>query len=322
MTNVLVTGASGFIGKPLIARLLQSGYFVRAASRSKPLINIIKNTDNYEWQYYDLTSIDINYDSLLKDIDIVIHLAAQVHIMDGISGDILDGYRIVNTRATEILADESSSRGIKRFIFLSTIKVNGEGSNNRVMSVTDIPNPQDPYAVSKHDAEIAIRKIGDEGEMDYAILRPPLVYGPGVRANFLRLLKIISLRYPLPLAAINNRRSLIYVYNLVDLIFSFIKLETTVKKVYLVKDIDISTPDLLRAIARSFGHHITLIPVPLFLLKIAGLILGKKSIIDRLTDSLVIDDSPTRDELDWAPLYGLDEGLKATANWYKEYHLK
>ena len=250
-----------------ILRLLKNGYFVRAVSRSAPTIDIMENNDNYEWQYYDLSDDNTGCDNLLKEIDIVIHLAAQVHIMEGTSMDVLEDYRIINSRATELLASEASTGGVRRFIFLSTIKVNGEETYNRVMRVTDTPNPQDPYAASKHDAEIALRKIGEESEMEYVILRPPLVYGPGVRANFLRLLRIISLKYPLPFASIDNSRSLIYVDNLTDLLISCIDKKIAANKIYLVKDIDISTPDLLREVSQAFDYHITLLPVPLFLLK-------------------------------------------------------
>jgi UDP-N-acetyl-alpha-D-quinovosamine dehydrogenase len=318
MTNILVTGASGFIGKPLVNLLIEKGNYVRAVCRSVLRVDAVENKENYEWQRYDLLDENIDYGSLLENIDVVIHLAAQVHVMDGLTKEIQDGYRKINTRGTEILAREAAKRGVKRFIFLSTIKVNGEGSDNRMMSAGDTPNPQDPYAVSKYDAEQALRNVGKEIGMEYVILRPPLVYGPGVRANFLRLLKLISRRYPLPFGAIDNLRSLIYVENLADIISVCTDKQAAANKIYMVKDIDISTPNLIEAIATAFGHRARLIPVPSILLKLVGVITGKKSAIERLTGSLVVDDSPVRNELGWTPPYDSDKALETTVNWYRE----
>ncbi len=318
MTNILVTGASGFIGKPLIDLLIENGDFVRAACRSKPKMMAIGNKENYEWQHFDMRNSKVDFSSLLENIDVVIHLAAQVHIMDVLSKENHDGYKIINTKGTEILAKEAAKKGVKRFIFLSTIKVNGEDSDNRMISALDIPDPQDPYAVSKHNAELALSNIGKEMGMEYVILRPPLVYGPEVQANFLRLLKIISLSLPLPLAAIDNLRSFIYVENLVDILMICVEAQTAANKIYLVKDADISTPDLVRAIACTFDHQVILFPIPLFLLKLAGFMSGRSSSISRLTNSLVVDDSPIRQELTWEPPYSLDRALETTVNWYKE----
>jgi nucleoside-diphosphate-sugar epimerase len=318
MIAILVTGASGFVGKCLINLLIKKGYFVRAACRSMPQIDSVNNTENYEWQHFDLTDENVDYNSLLENIDIVVHLAAQVHIMNGISKDVVDGYQILNTRGTQVLANEAANRDIKRFIFLSTIKVNGEGSDNRVMKAEDLPNPQDPYAISKYEAEQALKDIQKIKGMEYVILRPPLVFGPGVRANILRLLTIISKRYPLPFAAIENCRSLIYVGNLADIIVSCVHLPAAANKIYLTKDIDISTPKLIRAIARAFGHHIILFPVPLSMLTMAGIITGRTSTINRLTGSLVIDDSPVRKELNWKPAFNIEEAMKKTVTWYRD----
>jgi len=318
MPKILVTGASGFIGKSLIELLLKAGYSVKAACRSTPQIDFMNYEGTYEWQHYDLANEIVDFCSLLDDIDIVVHLAAMVHKMNELSKYDHDAYRIINTQGTEILAKQAAKRGIERFIFLSTIKVNGEVSYNKMMSADDTPHPQDSYAVSKYEAEKVLVNVEKELGMEYVILRSPLVYGPGVRANFLRLLKVNLKGYPLPFAAIDNLRSMIYVKNLADILLNCIYTRAAANKIYLVKDIDISTPDLIRAIANAFGHRVLLVPIPLFLLKLFGLITGKKATIDRLTESLVVDDAPIRDDFGWKPPIDLDSALGTTVDWFRE----
>ena len=201
---------------------------------------------------------------------------------------------------------------MQRLIFLSTIKVNGEGGGK--YTIEDMPAPIDDYAKSKYEAELAIKDICHDSSLEYVIIRPPLVYGPGVRANFLRLIRLVKSGLPLPLQSINNLRSLIYCRNLADLLVICLQHSAAVGNTYLVKDIDISTPDLIRAIAEAIGCPARLFPVPVSILKLAGVLSDMRSAVDRLTDTLLIDDAPIRKDLEWEPPYSFKLGLQETVN--------
>ncbi|MBI5418336.1 SDR family oxidoreductase [Candidatus Poribacteria bacterium] len=309
--NILITGANGFVGQVLCTTLLARGFNVRGAVRTKDSLpkkipTIIINN----------IGTKTNWDDALKDIDVVIHLAAKVHEMKK-SPDMLDEYRKVNTFGTEQLAKSAAKFGVKRIVFLSTIKVNGEETKEKPFTENDIPNPQDPYGISKWEAEQALKKIGNEQKIEIVILRTPLVYGPNVKANFLRLIKLVDKNIPIPLLNIKNNRSMIYIGNLADAIIACISNPKASGETFLLRDKeDISTSGLIKKIAFAKNKKPILLPCPIFLLKIVGTIIGKKDEIDRLTGSLCIDDTKIRNILGWVPPFSTDEGIKETIKWY------
>jgi len=321
MERVLVTGASGFIGAPLVQALLKKGYIVRATSRNITEDSNDNGTETVAHYRFDLGDDNPDYGELLENVDVVVHLAARVHTVYEPGNNVSD-YNKLNTKGTEQLANAASANGIKRFIFLSSIKVNGERNysdeNGIILAFKagDIPRPQGAYAESKLEAENVIRKICRDSKMDFVILRPTLVYGPGVRANFLSLLDVVNKNYPLPLASVNNKRSLLYVGNLVHVISLCVNCPKVVNQTYLISDTDITVPELVRKIASLLGKRTLLFPFPINQLKTIGSIFGIRSMIDRLTDSLLVDNSLLCEGMKWAPPYSFDEGLQATVDWY------
>lgn len=252
-----------------------------------------------------------------QNTDVVVHLAGQVPLTDGAVGPPGDRYAEVNTLGTANLARQCAQNGVKRFIFVSTVKVLGEGKSEPYRD-TDLAVPADAYAISKWEAEQALWQVAAETGMEVVVPRPPLVYGPGVKGNFLRLMQAIDKRRPLPLGAIHNRRSLVYLGNLVDAIRLCITHPQAAGKTFLVSDADdISTPELVRRIAAALGRQPFLLPIPVSWMRWAGRMLGKQAAIDRLLGSLCVDISPLREELGWTPPYTMQAGLEATAEWYR-----
>jgi len=321
MERILVTGAKGFIGAPLVQTLVKKGYLVRSTSRVLTEESNDDEDDTVEHYSFDLDDDSPDYERLLANIDVVIHLAARVHIISK-PRDKVSNYNKTNTIGTERLANAASANGIRRFIFLSSIKVNGERNISDAKGKTlafnevDVPCPQEAYAKSKLEAEDAIRKICHESKMDFIILRPTLVYGPGVRANFLSLIDIVNKNYPLPLASIKNKRSFLYVGNLIHAITLSVSYPEKANQIFLVSDTDISIPQLVRKIASLLGRKALLFYFPVNCLKTLGSLTGKRPIIDRLTGSLLADNSSLRKNLNWEPLYSFDEGMQATLDWY------
>jgi len=313
--HVLVTGADGFVGKALCAEMVSRGWKVRASVRSREKMKSLPK----EIGIIETGSIDPDTDwaHALDNVDSVVHLAGRVHVMADSSSDPLSEYRIVNTAGTEKLARSAASSGVRRFIFMSTVKVNGEGGEVPYCE-DDIPEPSDPYGISKWEAEKIIKAIANETGMEAVIIRAPMVYGPEVKANFLRLLKAVDRGIPMPLAGINKKRSMIYLGNLVDVIMTCMTHHEAGQKTYLVSDdYDVSTPELIRQIATALGKTGRLFSLPLFMLRLAGLITGKSQAMDRLTGSLAVDTSKIKKELGWNPPFTLAQGLKQTAEWYK-----
>ena len=265
----------------------------------------------------DLTDSNIKWDSLLPGIDVVIHLAARVHVMKKNTADPLAAYRRINVHGTEKLARQAAALGVKRFVFLSTVKVNGEESW-RPYTETDTPAPVDSYGISKMEAELRLRKIAAETGMAVVILRPPLVYGPGVKANFLKLLQTVDRRMPLPFAGVKNQRSLIYVENLVDAIVACVRHPNAPGQTFLVSDgKDVSTPDLIRMMSALLHKSPRLFSVPGLCLHIASRLTGKGPVMDRLIGSLTVDTAKIREELDWRPPFTLQEGIEETVAWFR-----
>jgi len=269
-----------------------------------PVGDLNKNTD---WS-----------EALGQDTDVVVHLAAQVPLTDTAAEDQADRYTQANTLGTANLARKCAQHGVKRFVFVSTVKVLGEGKSEPYRD-TDLAVPADAYSISKWDAEQALWQVAAETGMEVVMLRPPLVYGPGVKGNFLRLMQAIDKRRPLPLGAIHNQRSLIYLGNLVDVIRLCLTHPKAPGKTFLVSDgDDVSTPELVRRIAAALERLPFLLPVPVSWMRWAGRVLGKQAAVDRLLGSLCVDISPLREELGWTPPYTMQEGLEATAQWYRK----
>jgi nucleoside-diphosphate-sugar epimerase len=265
----------------------------------------------------DLTDQYLKWDSLLIGVDVVIHLAARVHVMEKKTGDPLAIYRKINVHGTERLARQAAAFGVKRFVFLSTVKVNGEESW-RPYSETDTPAPVDSYGISKMEAELKLAEIAAETGMAVVIIRPPLVYGPGVKANFLKLLQTVDRSMPLPFAGVKNQRSLIYVENLVDAIVACVRHPNASGRTYLVSDgEDISTPELIRMISASLHKPPRLFSVPGLCLHIASRLSGKGPLMDRLMGSLTVDSTKITEELDWLPPFSLQEGIEETVAWFR-----
>ena len=310
LARVLVTGANGFVGRALLASGQSLG--LRAALRSAPSPELAVES-------VIVGDIDAATDwtRALAGIDYVVHLAARVHVMNPAAGDRLE-YERTNVLATEHLARAAAAAGVRQFIYLSSIKVNGEMTADRAFRASDTPQPLDDYGRSKLEAERRLLRIDADSAMRVAIIRPPLVYGPGVRANFLRLLSLANWAVPLPLASVDNVRSLVSVWNLCDLICSLLRRNEPISGVYLVSDgVDISTPELLRRLARSMHRPAMLFPVPLKLLRTAASIAGKSAEFSRLCGSLAVDIRDTRTSLGWSPPVTLEQGLDWTARWYQ-----
>jgi nucleoside-diphosphate-sugar epimerase len=308
--RVLVTGASGFVGTALCRELVARGHSVRAVVRgaSAPPAD---SPGLHRVAVPDIAG-EIDRHVLLEGIDVVVHLAAVAHRAAADASEI----RRVNVEGATRLADAASGL-VRRFVFLSSVKVHGEDSGNASYTEVDAPLPEDTYGRSKLEAERALTAIAERAGMELMVLRPPLVYGPGVKANFLRLLSWVDSGLPLPLASVHNRRSLIYVGNLVDAIARCAE-HPAVRGPFLVSDEEsVSTPELVSRIARALGRPERLVPTPPVLLRVAGMIVGRRDEIRRLTGSLVVDSSRARRLLDWRPPYALDAGLAETARWFR-----
>jgi len=315
MHNVLVTGANGFVGTALCKKLLSKGFYVRGAVQLEKTSFLPEKVAPVHIKSIDS---DTKWGDALAGIDTVVHLAARVHVMDDSSSDPLTEYRKVNVEGTKFLAVAAANAGVKRFVYISSIKVNGEGKS-AAYTEDDEVSPRDHYGVSKWEAEQELNKIADKTDLETVILRPPLVYGPGVKANFMRLVSLVKLGIPLPFRYINNCRSLIYIGNLIDAIITCMTNPNAAGKTYLVSDgEDVSTPELIRRIGAASGRRALLLPVPVWIMRMAGWITGKYDEVERLVGSLTVDISKICKELEWKPPYAMKYGLRETAKWYKK----
>lgn len=312
--KILVTGATGFVGRFLCARLLAEGWAVRGT------LLISENPESLlsgvEPVVVEPLGPHTPWGHALGDIDVVIHLAARVHIMDDPSADPLTEFRKVNSEGTEQLAHEAVRAGVKRLVFISSIKVNGEES---VAPYTEESpaQPTDPYGISKWEAEQSLRRIEFESGLEVVVVRPTLVYGPGVKANFLNMMKVVSRGLPLPLASIRNKRSLVYLGNFVDALATCAKNPAAAGHTFLISDgEDVSTPQLITGTARALGVSARLMPFPPMLMRLAGRLTGKSAAVNRLLGSLTVDSSKIRTQLCWKPPFTMEEGLKQTAEWF------
>ncbi len=313
--TVLVTGAIGFVGSALCARLLRDGTSVRAAVR---LLN--SRPDGAEIFEIGSLSSDTDWTEALCKVEQVVHLAARVHIMNDKSPDPLAEFRRVNVEGTVALARQAAAAGVRRFVFLSSIKVNGEFTDaGYPFTADDVPAPEDSYGVSKHEAEQLLRQIAADTGMDVVIIRPPLVYGPGVKANFESMMRWLARGVPLPLAAVTqNRRSLVALDNLVDLIVTCLHHPAAANQTFLVSDgEDLSTAQLLKRMGAAMGHPARLYYVPPALLKLGATVLNKPGFYQRLCCSLHLEITKTRQLLGWAPPVSVDEGIRRAAEGFR-----
>lgn len=306
--RVLVTGAGGFIGRNLCPVLEEHGWHVRRVVRRPLALDAVQIND---------IGPDTDWSEALSGMDAVVHLAARVHVLREQAREPRERFRQVNVDATRRLAQQAAAAGAKRFIFISTIGVHGVKTEGRGFKETDAPNPLNDYALSKLQAEDALRQVAQETGLEVVVIRPPLVYGPGVKANFLMLLGVVRRGLPLPLASIRNKRDMIYVGNLSDAILTCLSHPAAAGETFLVDDGDtVSTPDLIRRIARAMGKHPLLLPFPVGLLRFGGVLLGKCDMVNRLVSSLEVDSAHIRETLDWKPPYAFDDALAATIAWY------
>ncbi|RFC34926.1 MAG: Nucleoside-diphosphate-sugar epimerase [Candidatus Nitrotoga sp. SPKER] len=315
----MISGASGFVGKALCTELIRRGQSVRAAVRSENLL--IENTKAISVGAIDS---ETNWADALRDVDVVIHLAARVHVMREHATDPLAEFLKVNLHGTSNLARQAACSGVKRLVYVSSIKVNGEQTSvTQSFTELDKPNPQDFYSISKWQAEQALWRIAQETGLEIVVVRPPLVYGPGVKGNFAQMLAIITKRFPLPLASVYNLRSLIYVGNLVDALIVCATHPVAAGHTYLVCDGEgVSTPHLLRQLGDAMRYPAHLLPFPLSWLRILGKLSGKSDQVERLLSSLQIDSGKIRRDLNWVPPYTLQLGLQATAESYRRLELR
>jgi len=320
--KVLITGATGFVGLALVDSLVKASYDVTAVVRE---YSSILREDVVQVAGCDLKELSSSSSlfqnkikQTLQDVDVVIHLAARVHVMNDNSVDPLTEFRAVNCDVTLELARIAVNAGVKRFIFISSVKVNGEMTAlEKPFTPEDEFVPDDPYGLSKYEAEQGLLALAKEAGMEVVIIRPPLVYGPGVQANFASMMKWVNRGVPLPFGAIHNQRSLVALDNLVSFILHCIDHTQAANEVFLISDgEDVSTSELLRKVAKAFGKQACLVPVPMSWMSFAARLIGKGDVANRLFGSLQLDSSKARDLLGWKPEITMDEQLQKTADAY------
>lgn len=310
--KVLVTGASGFVGTATCARLVTQGMDVIGTVRH-PLAQPLQGVD---YRIVGNLSADTDWRGALGGVDTVVHCAARVHVMRETVADPLAAFRTANVVGTVQLARQAAERGIRRFIFLSSVKVNGEGGVDAYREI-GLAAPKDIYGLSKYEAELGLREIATQAGMELVVLRPPLIYGPGVKGNFQSLMRVLARGIPLPLGALQNRRSLVALGNIVDLIVTCIRHPAAVNETFLVSDgEDLSTTELIRRLALAMGRPACLVPVPATALTIGLTLLGKREVATRLCGTLLVNTTKVRQLLGWAPPVSIDEGLRRTAEYY------
>jgi nucleoside-diphosphate-sugar epimerase len=307
---ILITGATGFVGKALVQRLLIE-YELR-----RLVVAVRRSGLSWPEHVLPIVTGDLNqtidWSIALKGVAVVVHSAARVHVMRDTEADPLTAFRAVNVEGTLNLARQAAAVGVKRFVFISSVKVNGESTlPGRAFKETDVCNWQDAYSQSKYEAEQGLRQVRSDTGMEVVIIRSPLVYGPGVKANFAALMRVVQRGWPLPLGAVHNKRSFVALDNLVDFILTCINNPLAANQTFFVSDgQDLSTTDLVRGMARAARVPARLLPVPVWALKTGASLLGKGDAIQRLSDNLQVDISKARSLLGWVPPVSVDEGLR------------
>ena len=309
--KILVTGANGFIGTQLSETLAKSGHEVRCTARSLAP----NRSTTLEMVTCDLESAD-NLDHLTTGCDAIVHLAGRAHVMSDDPATSESLYFSANVDVTKKLAKSAARTGVKRMILMSSVKVNGESTTiDSPFTSQDIPNPQDPYGRSKTQAEQTLWDVASTSGLEGVVVRPPLVYGPGVRANFASLIGIVNRGLPLPLASIQNKRSFVSIDNLIDCIATALQSSNAPGQTFLVSDgNDLSTPELIRSIASALHKSPMLIPFPTALLKLVATSVAKRSAYERLCGSLTVDIALTKQKLSWTPLFTVQDSMQRTVD--------
>lgn len=313
--RVLVTGTSGFVGRALCSTLLAQGYTVRAAVRS---VNSIPSYDGMDVVAVGDVGAQTDWSVAFAGVNCVIHCAARAHVMHETEADAMLAYRAVNVAGTQRLAEQAAELGVRRLVFLSSIKVNGEqAALGAPFLFSDAPAPEDPYGVSKWKAEQALWAVFAQTGLEVVVVRTSLVYGPGVKGNLLRLLGWVGRGVPLPLGAVHNQRSLMGLSNLVDLLLRCVEHPAAAGQTFLASDgDDLSTPQLIRLMAKGMNRPARLISVPVKLLQAGGSLLGKRGEINRLVGSLQVDSGHTQAQLGWTPRVSVENGVRDMTQWY------
>jgi len=315
MTTMLVTGTSGFVGQALCSTLVARGQRVRAAVRSA---DSMPSADGLDVVAVGEVGAQTNWSAALAGVDCVIHCAARAHVIHETEVDARAVYRAVNVSGTQRLAEQAAALGVRRLVFLSSIGVLGIHTNGRgPFFVSDVPKPVEDYAISKWEAEQALWAVSAQTGLEVVAVRSPLVYGPQVKGNLLRLLGLVARGVPQPFEAVHNQRSLVGLSNLVDLLLRCAEHPAAAGQTFLASDgQDLSTPQLIRLMAEGMNRPARLLPVPMALLQAVGSLLGKRSEIDRLVASLQVDSGHTQAQLGWTPPVSLEEGVREMARWY------
>jgi nucleoside-diphosphate-sugar epimerase len=315
VSRVLVTGADGFVGRTMTHVLAEAGLDVRRAVRQAGKAGVAAAHETVAVGDIGPTT---DWRPALEGVAAVVHLAARAHVLHESHTDPIAAYREVNTAGALRIARDCIAAGVRKFVYVSSIKVNGESSGAHPFSAGDAPHPVDPYGISKLEGEQGLQALAADGALDLVIVRPPLVYGPGVRANFLKLLQLVDAGRPLPFGSVDNRRSLVSVWNLCDALRLCVQSDAaTGRTFYVSDDEDVSTPQLIGRIARALGRRPRLVRVPPWLIRTAATLVGRPGVYVRLCGSLQVDVSATRAALGWRPRLTLDEGLARTAAWFR-----
>jgi nucleoside-diphosphate-sugar epimerase len=307
---ILVTGATGFVGNAVVQRLLAQDALQRV------VVAVRRHGLQWPEQVVPCVTGDLqpvtDWSLAVNDVRAVVHCAARVHVMHDTEADPLTAFRTVNVDGTLNLARQAAAAGVKRFVFISSVKVNGEFTlSGRAFNEVDTANPQDTYGQSKHEAEQGLRQIASNTSMEVVIIRPPLVYGSRVKANFAALMRAVQRGWPLPLGAVYNQRSLVALDNLVDFIVTCLGHPAAANETFMVSDDeDLSTPGLIRRMARAMNRPARLLPIPVWALKVGALLLGKGDAVQRLCGNLQVDISKSRTLLGWNPPISVEEGLR------------
>jgi len=314
--KILITGATGFVGSHLLQMALAQNRQVICPVRAQ-------NSVADAWVSH-ISSIDSKTDwqAHLTNVNTVIHCAARVHVMNDTAADPLLAFREVNLYGSLRLAEQAAAAGVSQFIYLSSIKVNGElTSDGTAFTEDDTPQASDPYGISKQEAETALLELGQRTGMAITIIRPPLVYGKGVAANFLSLLIWVKKQFPLPLASIHNQRSFVFVKNLCDFILHCVQNPQAFNQIFLISDgKDLSTTELLQEAAKALEVPSRLLPCPVSVIRFGARLLGKSNIADRLCQSLRVDSSKAREQMRWVPPYTVQQGLRESAAMLMSNH--
>ncbi len=314
LEKVLVTGANGFVGWTLCPALEEAGFAVRGS---------VRKMECWPGAPADMVAVgrigsDTDWDTALEGVDVVVHLAGRAHVLSEKFKDPLAQFHRVNVLGTERLALAAARAGVRRFVYASSIGVNGRTTPGRAFTEENEPAPHNPYAYSKWEAEQTLRGISARSDLEVVILRPPLIYGPGVKANFLRLMELADSGFPLPLGSIDNCRSLLYVGNMAGAVVKCLQAPEAAGETFLLSDgEDVSSPDLIRRIGWALGNAPRVVPFPPSVIRTSARMIGRVATVEPLLDSLMVNGAKIRNLLGWRPSHGMDHGLRETARWFK-----